>query len=272
MIPNAHIIEWKEYAPWMTEAQVEQDLILSRALIEIYSNPYLKEELAFRGGTALNKIFLKSASRYSEDIDLVRTKPGTAKKLMDALHDQINPWLGKPKTKQNSGRITFIYRFESETPPVTPLRLKVEINTREHENILDYQDESYEVKSSWFTGKAQIKTYQLPELIGTKMRALYQRKKGRDLFDLYTVLSNHSNLDTKQVVTCFQEYLQRENLKVSQAEYEENLYHKMNDSAFIDDMKPLLVIGSNFDPLSAYDTIHKALISRLPGHPWKGIS
>jgi hypothetical protein len=33
--------------------------------------------------------------------------------------------------KQSEGRVTFIYRFDSEIPPVTPLRLKVEINTRE---------------------------------------------------------------------------------------------------------------------------------------------
>ena len=38
--------------------------------------------------------------------------------------------------------------------------------------------------SRWFTGAAKVLTYDLDELLGTKLRALYQRKKGRDLFDL----------------------------------------------------------------------------------------
>ncbi|MBY0544426.1 MAG: hypothetical protein K2Q14_02635 [Gammaproteobacteria bacterium] len=55
MIPLAYINEWRTTAPWATDAQIEQDLVLSRALIEIYSDPLLKESLAFRGGTALHK-------------------------------------------------------------------------------------------------------------------------------------------------------------------------------------------------------------------------
>ena len=41
MIPRAHITSWRAVAPWSTDAQVEQDLILSRALIEIFSNAIL---------------------------------------------------------------------------------------------------------------------------------------------------------------------------------------------------------------------------------------
>ncbi len=71
MIPRAYITEWTQFAPWQLNEQVEQDLIISRALVEIFSDEYLSHELAFRGGTALHKLFLQSPSRYSEDIDLV---------------------------------------------------------------------------------------------------------------------------------------------------------------------------------------------------------
>jgi predicted nucleotidyltransferase component of viral defense system len=67
--------------------QVEQDLILSRAIVEIFSNPFLAEQLAFRGGTALHKLFFAPAARYSEDIDLVRTSKGGIKEIIDALRD-----------------------------------------------------------------------------------------------------------------------------------------------------------------------------------------
>ena len=69
MIPRSYIEEWKEFAPWPENSQVEQDLVIERALIEIFSNPFLNENLAFRGGTALHKLFLKPHARYSEDID-----------------------------------------------------------------------------------------------------------------------------------------------------------------------------------------------------------
>lgn len=65
------------------------------------------------------------------------------------------------------------------------IRLKVEINCFEHFNVLGLQEVPFRVESGWFTGEARLTTYQLEELVGTKLRALYQRKKGRDLFDLY---------------------------------------------------------------------------------------
>ena len=70
MIPLAQITQWRQIAPWADDMQVAQDLILSRILVDIFSDPFLKKELAFRGGTALHKLFFSPAARYSEDIDL----------------------------------------------------------------------------------------------------------------------------------------------------------------------------------------------------------
>ena len=41
MIPEAAITHWRNVAPWPQDAQVEQDLILSRALVEIFREPSL---------------------------------------------------------------------------------------------------------------------------------------------------------------------------------------------------------------------------------------
>ena len=77
MIPKPHIAKWQEHALWKDFDQVEQDLIISRALVAIFSDEMLKEHLAFRGGTALHKLYLYLSPRYSEDIDLVQcnTRP-----------------------------------------------------------------------------------------------------------------------------------------------------------------------------------------------------
>jgi len=104
VIPRAHITAWRAAAPWSTDAQVEQDLILSRALVQIFSEPTLNSRLAFRGGTALHKLFLNPPSRYSEDIDLVQVKPEPIGPTLTGLRKILDSWLGQPRRKQSEGR------------------------------------------------------------------------------------------------------------------------------------------------------------------------
>ncbi len=72
MIPRDFITEWRASAPWVQDFQVEQDPVICRALADIFTHPALKNALAFRGGTALYKLYLKPAARDSEGIDLVQ--------------------------------------------------------------------------------------------------------------------------------------------------------------------------------------------------------
>src|ERR1700751_5646065 len=106
MIPRDYITEWRVHAPWVQDIQVEQDLFVCRALVAIFSDPLLQRALAFRGGTALYKLHLKPAARYSEDIDLVQTRAEPAGPTIDALREVLDPWLGKPQRKQGAGRVT----------------------------------------------------------------------------------------------------------------------------------------------------------------------
>ena len=104
MIPRDYITEWRKEAPWVENFQVEQDLIISRALVDLFSQPLLSRALAFRGGTALYKLHLKPPARYSEDIDLVQTAAEPAGKMMEAVRGVLDSWLGKPQwNKQKAG-------------------------------------------------------------------------------------------------------------------------------------------------------------------------
>lgn len=266
MIPAAYIKEWRQNAPWQRSDQVEQDLIISRALVEIFNHPALAGNLAFRGGTALFKLHL-SPVRYSEDIDLVQVSPGPIGPMMDALQEKLNSWLGIPKRKQAQGRITMTYRFASEDG--LPLKLKVEINSREHFTVLGLENRILDIRSRWFSGSASILTYQLDELMGTKVRALYQRKKGRDLFDLWQAFTK-SNAQPGRVIDCFLRYMEQENHKVSRAEFEENLLQKLADPGFADDVRPLLIPDTAFDFQAAADYLLNQLLPMLPGDPWQG--
>src|SRR5690606_12676680 len=97
----------------------------------------------------------------------------------------------KDKWKLSEGRTTLYYRFTPESDLTQSMRVKIEINTREHFQYLDLLEAPHTIETPWFTGSSMIKTYALEELMGTKLRALYQRKKGRDLFDFHAVLREH---------------------------------------------------------------------------------
>ena len=114
MIPRDYITWWRAKVPWVQDFQVEQDLVISRALVEIFSKRELSAALAFRGGTALHKLHINPPARYSEDIDLVQIHAGAIGPTLTALRGVLDSWLGDPQWKQNEGRVTFDYRFDSE--------------------------------------------------------------------------------------------------------------------------------------------------------------
>ncbi len=79
------------------------------------------------------------------------------------------------------------------------MKLKVEINSREHFSVFGIEEHPFSVRSLWFSGETRIPGYTLDEQLGTKLRALYQRRKGRDLFDLAHALSL-GGVDPERVV------------------------------------------------------------------------
>lgn len=199
MISRRYIEEWKKHAPWPDNAQVEQDLIIERAIVEIFSDDLLRDNLAFRGGTAFHKLYLKPQARYSEDIDLVQTKEGPIGPLLDRLREKLSFIGTKPNVDKSKHNNTITYRFDSEIAPVINKKLKVEINTREHFNVMGLKEMEFTVESSWFNGSCKLVTFELEELFGSKLRALYQRRKSRDLFDLYWAY-NHHDIDTDKLI------------------------------------------------------------------------
>lgn len=237
MIPISNIIEWKSLrAPWISMAQVEQDLLLERLLVELYNDPLIASTLAFRGGTALGKLYMPKPYRYSEDLDFVQIQQGPIGDIMSRIRHAIDPLLGTPKWKQSEGRVTFYYRFLSEIEPVIKMRIKLEINTQDNFTLFGYKPCQFQVVSSWFTGQAIIFTYKLEELLGSKLRALYQRKKGRDLFDILFFLIKDSSISWHEVVQAFENFLKHEGQEVTRAMFEKNLYAKLSSEDYMNDM------------------------------------
>jgi len=262
MIPERAIIEWREFVPWIKEIMVEQDLIICRALVAIFNDEFLSSRLAFRGGTALHKLYLSPQSRYSEDIDLVQIKPESVGAILDKLREILS-FLGKPVIKQKKNNNTMVFRVDSTFPPIIPIRLKIEINCKEHFNVLSLVKIPFIVKNQWFNGNCEITTYQLEELLGTKLRALYQRKKGRDLFDLHRALEN-KNLNSDNVIKCYHKYISfSDGESPSQTVFLANMEEKMQEDIFLNDTQTLLRPSLVFNTQEAYEVVKKELIEKI---------
>lgn len=256
MIAENILENWRKNAPWPLLGQVEQDLIISRALVELYNNEYLKTRIAFRGGTALHKIILPKPLRYSEDIDLNRLETGPVKKVIDEVRDSLEKMLGQPKKVKSTNRsVKIIYDYNSIDRIVR--KLKIEMNVRETLPEKDLQEIPYSVDSNYFQGSTKIMAFHTEEMIGTKIRALYQRTKGRDLFDLFEV--SKTKVDWGNIVSSFKKL----NIGASQKDFINNLEEKMKDHDFLTDIKPLLPDGVKYNANEAYDWFLQEIVPRL---------
>lgn len=262
MIPERAVREWAEFLPWKITEYIEQDLIICRALCEIYNDEYLTEHLAFRGGTTLNKIYIHPQPRYSEDIDLVQIKAEPIKETIERIRKVLS-FLGKPVIKQKIHNNTLIFRFNTELLPIKPIRLKIEINTREHFNVLGLIKQEFSVSNQWYSGNCQVTTYQLEELLGTKIRALYQRRKGRDLYDLWKAFSIQ-NIDIDKILKSYREYMRFVvDNPPTQREYLQNMELKLQDDEFLGDTAMLLRPDENYNPQEAWELVKMKLIEKL---------
>ena len=216
MIPEASITAWSLKAPWAESRQVEQDLMISRALVEIFNHDFLGSELRFWGGTALNKLHFPEPLRYSEDIDLVRTSAGPIGPVLDAMREVLEPWLGRANFASSKVAPKLRFRVPSEDDPEAQIRLKVKINITEVEAFDPPVSIPYAVQNQWFTGNAAITSFSPEEILATKLRALLQRDKGRDLFDLDHALDALPDLDIEKVLVIFARYLDRQGQAISQ--------------------------------------------------------
>lgn len=269
MIPNAYLQAWSATAPWPDPRQIEQDLIISRALCDLFNTPALKGKIAFRGGTAINKLLFTQPLRYSEDIDLVQTQAEPIGATVDAIRDTLS-WLGKCKREQAGHSMHLIFKFTPEADTQAALKLKVEINTREHGSFFGLKSYPFAVENDWYRGETEIVSFEPEELFGTKLRALLQRRKNRDLFDLHHGLDQLA-LDADKLIACFDHYLALEGKPISRAMAEQRMLEKLTRS-LIEDIAPLLPAGIRFnddDAMRAFERVWKELIVRIKGDAWK---
>lgn len=112
MIPQSYITAWRKNVPWKEDYHVEQDLIIYRAIIDLFTDDFNKYQLVFCGGTALHKLFLFPSARYSECIYLARLKSEPISPIIECIREKIS-FLDKPRViqKEHSNTISYCTLF-----------------------------------------------------------------------------------------------------------------------------------------------------------------
>ena len=159
MIPKKILQGWKKYANYEIPEMIEQDLIISRAIVCLFGNKIVRESVIFIGGTVINKGFLERPRRHSEDIDWVQIRCEPIGNTLNAIRSELDPWLGEPVWKKTQQSHKLIYHYTSSSGK--PMKLKIEINTREHFHVLDLLHKNFSFDSGWFSGQAIITTLPL---------------------------------------------------------------------------------------------------------------
>jgi len=200
---------------------------------------------------------------------LVQVQPEPIGSTIDAIRNAL-AWLGPCKREQAGHSMHLVFRFAPEVDPQSTLKLKVEINTREHESLFGVRSYPFVVESDWYQGKAEIASFEPEELFGTKLRALLQRRKNRDLFDLGEGLKELAP-DTNKLVASFEHYLALEGRPITRAVAEQRMLEKLTRS-LTEDIAPLLPAGVRFnddDAIDAFERVWSELVVRLKGDAWK---
>ena len=234
MISETELAHWRTVVPWLDRSQVEQDLVLSRLIVEIARHPLLGSELVFRGGTCLHKLWLDRPWRYSEDLDYVRRSATGVGEVFDAIREVANS-VGFQDVSTQIGRHPKV-RLRSTLLDGRRLQIKVEMNTFERSPVRPTVTRRFSVDSPWFTGEADVPTFTIDELTATKIRALFQRRKGRDLFDLWLAFE-HGTATVDDVVECFEPY--RPDGWTGERALA-NLAAKLDDEGFLHDLDALV--------------------------------
>lgn len=266
--------------PWSEPYQIEQDLLLCLAMRAIFEDRFLSGQVAMRGGTVLHKVHLAPAARYSEDIDLVAVGDRPEGHIRKALLRVLRPVLGRERSSvwdsvqlavRNAAKpsriLRCIYKLPSVAQPGRELTIEVEANVTERIPHFPVQRLPFTVEFRGAKLGTDLVSYNINEMLATKMRALFQRKKGRDLFDLYWALSAQSAVPVSvaEILQAFDHYMQAEGELVARERFVAHLRQCLADRAgFCTDIDSFLRRDLTYDPDVAGAFIEQHLLGLLP--------
>jgi len=186
---------------------VEKDYVLGWLLAGI-SSTSMRSHWIFKGGTCIKKCYFETY-RFSEDLDFSLLPEGaySAAALVGCLQELATvvrdlsgltflPEVVEVKQRQNKqGQITFEGKLGYRGPLEYPGSPKIRFDFTQHEPVIEppasrkvlhpYPDE--------LSNNASVQAYSFHELLAEKIRALVERSRPRDLYDVVHLIENASD-------------------------------------------------------------------------------
>lgn len=214
MIPTREILELR--AEWQLDVGViEKDYVLSWLLAGLANDPELATTWVFKGGTCLRKCYYETY-RFSEDLDFTIINNGPeAPEDLQPIFARIGSWLRNEvgidlviddqsfRRRTNlRGNATTEARlaYRGPNPPPTLPKVKLDLTSDE---VLVETPETRQIVHPYSDGPlptAGVLCYSLVELFAEKMRALAQRCRPRDLYDVIHIRRHPDLLDRSAAV------------------------------------------------------------------------
>ncbi len=238
----------------------EQDFRLMNLLKAIYADPFLRDRLYLKGGTAINKLYLRKTPRLSVDIDF--NAIGGKEQVLEE-RNQVRERI-EAKLKEQDINYTIktkkTYELTSLKARYTPLfggtrYLKIEISNVERFSVL----KSRQIKLE----DVKVNTYKLEELTATKLRALHSRLKGRDIYDLYFI--SNLDMDTELLRKLVIYYFHRSGKIFNPKLFFKNIQEKFRSKKYVDDVSGFVIPNIEFSMEEGVRRVisHYSFLSRL---------
>ncbi|MFG0260747.1 MAG: nucleotidyl transferase AbiEii/AbiGii toxin family protein [Phycisphaerales bacterium JB041] len=210
MITRLHIEE--RIREWgLSEEVIEKDYVLGWLLWAIGTDPELSEQWAFKGGTCLKKCYLETY-RFSEDLDFTVVPGGPIapeevepilRRLLDRAGQESGiDFLSTPPRLKAGGGGNFtqgrIYYVGPRRTP-TPARVKLDLSASEviaRPTVLRPISHPY---PDTLPGQGTVRCYAFEEVFAEKIRAMGERGRPRDLYDIVNLFRRedlHGQRDT----------------------------------------------------------------------------
>lgn len=175
----------------------------------------------------------------------------------------LTAWLGETVVKQKKHNNMLVFKVQTTDMDAGEIYLKVKINCKKHFSVFPMVRVPFAMNSLCFKGACEVLTYELAELAGTKLRAVYQRRKGRDLFDLWKIMSMYLELDKGKVIESYERNLgfMASHLPTYK-EFVLNMDGKLQDEEFLMDTEMILGPQVEYAPLVAWEKVKVELVER----------
>lgn len=262
---------------------LEKDYYLTLLLSQAHE---LAEDLVFKGGTCLNKIYY-AYYRLSEDLDFSMKLPqyeatrGERRKCIQPVKDKVAKFVeqfgmklvdaGNPG-RNESKQYVYYFSYQSALRP-TEGQIKFEIGLRFNPIDKIEKQQVHHTYTHPFTGEplfdgGKVACLSLNEIVSEKLRAAALRETiaPRDFYDLDFLFRNKFNLADKKVTSLFKKKIEEDGGDLDLAKYRINMGRKSTE---IDDMRSRIeaelfdvlspIERENFDLDKALERINKAM-------------